>query len=87
MKCVWCLCAIARPPVDCEFPYKPYTRKARKASGCEVDRRTCAWSRYLVIPNVMDEEWLGQANAAVDIAMDSEGYNEFSSGACTTAVL
>ena len=28
----------------------------------------------------MDAEWLGQANAAVDVALASEGYNEFNSG-------
>ena len=33
-----------------------------------------------VIPDVMDEEWLGQANAAVDIALSSDGFNEFNSG-------
>ena len=33
-----------------------------------------------VIPDVMDAEWLGQANAAVDIALSSDGFNEFNSG-------
>ena len=35
---------------------------------------------FQVIPDVMDEEWLGQANAAVDIALSSDGFNEFNSG-------
>jgi hypothetical protein len=28
----------------------------------------------------MDEAWLGKANAAVDAALASDGYNEFNSG-------
>ena len=28
----------------------------------------------------MDDEWLSQANAAVDVALSSDGYNEFNSG-------
>ena len=35
---------------------------------------------FQVIPDVMDEEWLGQANAAVDIALSCDGFNEFNSG-------
>jgi hypothetical protein len=36
---------------------------------------------YLVIPDVMDAEWLAQANAAVDVAMRLPGgFNEFNSG-------
>ena len=33
-----------------------------------------------MIPDVMDDEWLSQANAAVDVALSSDGYNEFNSG-------
>ena len=37
------------------------------------------WSD-LVIPDIMDEEWLVKANATVDVALASDGFNEFNSG-------
>ena len=59
---------------------KPPPRVSLASTRHEAERWFFDVHGYLVIPEVMDAEWLGQANAAVDIAMGSNDYNEFNSG-------
>jgi hypothetical protein len=55
---------------------KPPRRVALASTREAAERWFFDTHGYIVIPNVMDAEWLAQANAAVDLAMGSDDYNE-----------